>query len=67
MFADNEGNATFKLSDHQVSLFGGHSVVGRACVLHGFTDDLGKGRDAESLKTGNAGPRIACGVIGLSG
>ena len=64
--SDDEGNATFELEDPEISLIGKYSVIGRACVLHEKTDDLGKGGDEESLKTGNAGPRIACGVIGIN-
>lgn len=64
--ADEHGNGRYELSDSQVHLFGPYSVIGRSCVLHKKTDDLGLGNDAESLKTGNAGARIACGVIGLS-
>ena len=33
-------------------------------IIH--EDDCGKGGNAESLKTGNAGKRIACAVIGYS-
>ena len=38
---------------------GDHSVVGRAVVLHGGTDDL------VSQPSGAAGPRIACGVVAV--
>ena len=64
--SDAEGNGTYKAEDRLVQLFGAYSVVGRSCVLHADTDDLGKGGNEESLKTGNAGARIACGVIGLA-
>ena len=34
--------------------------------IHAGTDDLGRGEDEESLRTGNAGSRLACCTIGLS-
>lgn len=35
-------------------------------IIHEDEDDCGMGGNAESLKTGNAGKRIACAVIGYS-
>ncbi|SCU93022.1 LADA_0G00914g1_1 [Lachancea dasiensis] len=61
-----EGVAKGSLTDSLVKLFGPTSVVGRTVVVHSGTDDLGKGGNEESLKTGNAGTRPACGVIGLT-
>ncbi|VVT45828.1 uncharacterized protein SAPINGB_P000911 [Magnusiomyces paraingens] len=63
---DAEGVAVGSKNDRLLSLFGENSILGRSVVVHGGTDDLGKGGHADSLKTGNAGGRPACGVIGLS-
>jgi superoxide dismutase, Cu-Zn family len=66
------------MKDSLIKLKGKHSIIGRCVVIHKEEDDLGKGGlnkrgdiidtkiHEESLKTGNAGKRIACGVIGYS-
>ncbi|AET41016.1 superoxide dismutase SOD1 Ecym_7168 [Eremothecium cymbalariae DBVPG len=64
--ADSNGVAKGSKMDHLVMLFGPTSVVGRSVVVHAGKDDLGKGGNEESLKTGNAGARSACGVIGVA-
>lgn len=63
---DGQGNGKGTITDSHVKLIGEHSVLGRTIVVHAGTDDLGKGGHAESKKTGNAGGRPACGVIGIA-
>ncbi len=61
--ADESGTANFSIQAKRVDLIGERSVIGRGLVIHADEDDLGRGGDEESLKTGNAGDRLACGVI----
>ena len=49
--------------DPVLRLVGPTSVVGRAVVVHETVDDLGLGGYADSLTTGHAGGRLACGEI----
>lgn len=44
-------------------LTGTHNIIGRGLVIHENEDDLGKGGHPDSIKTGNSGKRIACGII----
>ena len=70
-FSDND----FIRKD-RIKLKGINNIIGRSVVIHEDEDDLGIGGldnngnvidkkiHIESKKTGNAGKRIACGVIG---
>lgn len=60
-----QGTANIDFVDSQIALRGPHSIIGRAVVLHEKADDFGRSDHPDSRKTGNAGGRVACGVIGI--
>jgi superoxide dismutase, Cu-Zn family len=47
-------------SDSKLSLTGDNSIIGRSIIIHQNKDDF------TTQPTGNAGGRIACGVIGIT-
>ena len=49
--------------DKKISLKGKNNIIGRSVIVHYLKDDLGKGKNKESLKTGNAGARLNCAKI----
>ena len=64
---NNKGEAKYTFYDNVIKLRGAKcNIIGRGLIIHEDKDDCGQGGNAESLKTGNAGKRIACAVIGYS-
>jgi Cu-Zn family superoxide dismutase len=58
--ADEKGKAHLELTDKDIAFSGPHSIIGHAVVIHANEDEL------KTPPAGNAGPRIACGVIGIA-
>lgn len=58
--AGEDGKAHYERVDNIISLSGPQSIVGLAVIIHGGEDDF------TSQPTGNAGPRVACGVVGIA-
>lgn len=58
--ADSLGRSHYEWTDTMLVLNGPNSIIGRGVIVHGGEDDL------VSQPTGNAGPRVACGVIGIA-
>lgn len=56
--ADDSGQGTVEYIDSTISLEGENSIIGKAIIVHANEDDL------KTQPTGNAGSRLACGVIG---
>ncbi|CAG5011669.1 unnamed protein product [Parnassius apollo] len=62
---DENRVSTIDYVDGIISLTGQYPIIGRAVVLHAKADDFGRSSHPDSKKTGNAGGRVACGVIGI--
>jgi Cu-Zn family superoxide dismutase len=60
LIADPEGMAHYQRMDSLISFSGPHSIIGLAVIIHQGEDDF------TSQPTGNAGSRVACGVIGIA-
>ena len=63
--AGSDGTAMVDIEDDVITLNADsdNNVLGRAIVVHGEEDDLGICGDMGSITTGNAGARVACGLI----
>ena len=67
IITNSKGEAKYSFYDDIIKLRGTKcNIIGRGLIIHEDEDDCGMGGNPESLKTGNAGKRIACAVIGYS-
>lgn len=65
--ANSKGVVNQVLYDSLIKLRGTKcNIIGRSVVIHQDEDNLGIPGDPESLKTGRAGSRIGCAVIGYA-
>jgi len=55
--ADALGTATIQYVSHEIKLAGPDGIMGRGVIVHRDPDDY------KTQPTGNAGPRLACGVV----
>ena len=58
--ADSSGKAHLELTDSMMTMSGEKSIIGHGVIVHEKADDL------KSQPTGDAGGRVACGVIGVA-
>jgi len=58
--ADEKGNAHLDYIDTVMKLNGEYSIIGHSVIIHAKEDDF------KTQPTGNAGPRIGYGVIGIA-
>jgi Cu-Zn family superoxide dismutase len=60
VLAAADGTATLEWKDSAMKLDGPDGVIGHAVIVHANPDDF------KTQPTGNAGGRVACGVIGVA-
>ena len=58
--AGEDGKAELEYVDAKASFEGSASILGRGVIVHAKADDL------TTQPTGNAGGRVACGVVGVA-
>jgi len=58
--ADDSSTAHYERTDSEITFSGPHSIIGRGLIIHAGQDDL------TTQPTGDAGGRVACGVIGIA-
>jgi len=60
LVSDEFGNANYSAFNELISLNGPNSVIGRSVIVHRDRDNC------VTQPTGDSGPRVACGVIGIA-